>query len=102
MCRRSNRSTFDEKLADGADEFVRIRHDRRVTSVMEGMHTRLRIDITCLGPNGRAVCLILVGFQDENLARPGSQVSTAEMVMCGKVVDLFGYADQVGFAELLS
>ncbi len=65
MCRKTyNPSTPSEKLADGADKLVRGRHDRRVTRVMEGMHTRLRVDGTRLGPNGRAVGFVLIRLQD--------------------------------------
>src|SRR5579859_1761243 len=92
------RSTFCEKLADSAGELIRVSHDRRVTGVMEGMHACLRIDSTGLGANGWAVGFILIGFHDENLARPGGQVPTFEMIMRGEVVDFFCYADEVGLA----
>jgi hypothetical protein len=99
---RSKRSTFIEERADGADELACTRHDCSVTCIMEGMHNCLRIDSACLGTNSRTESLVLVGFQDENFARSLVQVSTAEMIMCGKVVNLFGHADKIGFMFSMS
>ena len=79
---------------DSASELISVSHDRRVTGFMEGVHACLWVGGTGLGPNGRAVGFILIGFRNENSIRPGGQVPTFEMIMRGEVVDFFGYAQQ--------